>query len=63
VVSVLDDPRSAARRARTARARLGVDFDWTTIAARTAAVYASATAGGPRDLPRPKISTGNAFGR
>lgn len=60
---VLRDPRAAARRARTARARLGLDFDWAHIAAGTAAVYASARTGGPQELGRPKIPTGNVFGR
>jgi glycogen(starch) synthase len=59
---VLADPRAAARRARAARARLGVDFDWTHIAVGTAVVYAVARAGGPVELGRPKIPTGNAFG-
>jgi glycogen(starch) synthase len=63
VGTVLTDPQGAARRARTARARLTVDFDWANIAAATAAVYASAEAGGPRELGRPKIPTGNVFGR
>jgi glycogen synthase len=39
-----------------------VDFDWSHIAAGTAAVYAAARAGGPVELGRPKIPTGNAFG-
>ncbi len=60
---VLTDPRGAARRARTARARLGVDFDWAHIATGTAQVYASARTGGPQELGRPKIPTGNVFGR
>jgi glycogen(starch) synthase len=60
---VLADPRAAARRARTARARLGVDFDWAHIAAATAEVYAAARPGGPQELGRPKIPTGNIFGR
>jgi len=60
---VLADPRAAGRRARTARARLGVDFDWAHIAAGTVEVYAGAPAGGPQELGRPKIPTGNAFGR
>jgi glycogen(starch) synthase len=63
VGAVLTDPRGAARRARTARARLAVDFDWANVAAGTAAVYASAEAGGPQELGRPKIPTGNVFGR
>jgi glycogen synthase len=58
---VLADPRGAARRARRARASLGVDFDWRRIAAATAAVYAEARPGDPVGLGRPKIPTGNAF--
>jgi glycogen(starch) synthase len=61
VATVLDDPRAARRRADAARQRLAVDFDWTRIAAATAQVYAAARAGGPRELERPKIPTGNAF--
>lgn len=60
---VLDDPAAAARRARAARARLTAAFDWSTIAAQTAAVYASAKAGGPRELGRPAIPSGNVFDR
>ncbi|GAA3243770.1 glycosyltransferase family 4 protein [Pseudonocardia petroleophila] len=60
---VLADPAAARRRARTARARLGVEFDWAHIAAATAQVYDRTTAGGPRELARPKIPTGNVFGR
>jgi glycogen(starch) synthase len=59
---VLVDPREAARRARAARARLATDFDWSRIAAETASVYAAAPCGGPMELGRPKIPTGNAFG-
>jgi glycogen(starch) synthase len=62
VGAVLSDPAAAARRARAARARLEVDFDWPTIARRTAAVYAATRTGGPVELPRPKIPTGNVFG-
>jgi glycogen synthase len=58
---VLVDPRAAARRARAARARLATDFDWSQIAAETAAVYAAAPCGGPVELGRPKIPTGNVF--
>jgi len=61
VGAVLDDPAAARRRADAARARLGVEFDWARIAARTAEVYAGVRAGGPRELERPKIPTGNAF--
>ncbi len=60
---VLDDPAAATRRAAAARARLGREFRWSRIAAETAALYAGAVAGGPRELPRPKIPTGNVFGR
>ena len=56
---VLADPRAAARRARAARARLATDFDWSRIAEETAAVYAAAPCGGPVELGRPKIPTGN----
>lgn len=58
---VLADPQAAASRARAARARLGVDFDWARIAAGTATVYGLATAGERAELGRPKIPTGNAF--
>jgi glycogen synthase len=63
VKRVLADPGAAAQRARAARARLGSDFDWTRIAAGTARVYAAACAGGAVELGRPKIPTGNVFGR
>lgn len=63
VAVVLADPAAARGRARTARGRLGVDFDWTRIAAATARVYAGAPNDGPRGLARPKIPTGNVFGR
>jgi glycogen(starch) synthase len=60
---VLADPRAAARRARAARDRLAVDFCWTRIAEETAAFYATAESAGPAELGRPKIPTGNVFGR
>jgi glycogen(starch) synthase len=63
VGAVLADPRAAARRARAARKRLGNTFQWNRIAADTASVYAAATYGGPADHCRPKIPTGNVFGR
>jgi glycogen(starch) synthase len=63
VGTVLADPAAARSRARAARARLGVEFDWGRIAAATAEVYARAETGGPRELARPKIPTGNVFGR
>jgi glycogen(starch) synthase len=59
---VLVDPRAAARRARAARARLAVDFDWNRIAEETAAVYTAATRRERVELGRPKIPTGNVFG-
>ncbi|MHA6796071.1 glycosyltransferase family 4 protein [Pseudonocardia bannensis] len=62
VGSVLDDPAAATVRARAAGSRLGSDFDWSVIASRTAAVYAQTPAGGPLELERPKIPTGNVFG-
>ncbi|GAA1848181.1 glycosyltransferase family 4 protein [Pseudonocardia alni subsp. carboxydivorans] len=57
----LADPAAARRRARAARARLRTDFAWPVIAGHTARIYAGATAAGPRELPRPKIPTGNLF--
>jgi glycogen(starch) synthase len=63
VRTVLDDPAAATTRATAARARLATDFDWQRIAAATADVYAATSAGGPQELPRPKIPTGNVFGR
>ncbi|MFC4951191.1 glycosyltransferase family 4 protein [Pseudonocardia sp. GCM10023141] len=63
VTSVLADPRAAARRAEAARGRLGAAFDWSAIAAGTAQVYARAAVRGPITLGRPKIPTGNVFGR
>ncbi|GAA5138878.1 glycosyltransferase family 4 protein [Pseudonocardia adelaidensis] len=61
--AVLDDPGAAARRARAARKRLGSAFEWGRIAAGTASVYASATRGSAAEPGRPKIPTGNVFGR
>lgn len=63
VTAVLDDPAAAARRAIQARSRLGAAFDWTAIAAETATIYAAARAGRPVQFGRPKIPTGNVFGR
>jgi len=63
VRTVLDDPAAATVRATAARARLATDFDWQRIAAATADVYTAASTGGPQELPRPKIPTGNVFGR
>ncbi|MFM9033162.1 MAG: glycosyltransferase family 4 protein [Mycobacterium sp.] len=42
VRAVLDDPAAAQRRAVAARKRLSADFDWHTVAARTAQVYLAA---------------------
>ncbi|TVT62896.1 glycosyltransferase family 4 protein [Amycolatopsis rhizosphaerae] len=61
VDSVLRDRKSAKRRARTARARLSVDFNWAHIAEATVEVYRRARAGEPAELGRPKIPTGNIF--
>jgi glycogen(starch) synthase len=62
IAAVLADPAAAAGRARAARKRLGSAFEWSRIAADTASVYAAATTGGPVELSRPKIPTGNVFG-
>ncbi|TFV60347.1 glycosyltransferase family 1 protein [Mycobacterium sp. PS03-16] len=45
VRTVLDDPPAAQRRAQAARDRLTADFDWRTVAAETAEVYAAAKRG------------------
>ena len=63
VRSVLDDPAAATRRAKAARERLATDFDWAKIAAATADVYDNAVAVRGEPLGRPKIPTGNIFGR
>ena len=63
VGAVLADPAAAARRARAARKRLGSAFEWSRIAADTASVYAAAIRSGAAELGRPKIPTGNVFGR
>jgi glycogen(starch) synthase len=60
---VLSDRAAATRRARAAGNRLGSAFEWSSIAADTAAVYAAATCRGSARLGRPKIPTGNVFGR
>lgn len=61
VLRVLDEPTTAAKRARAARSRIGAQFDWRTIAEETTAVYTSARVRAPVELGRPKIATGNAF--
>jgi glycogen synthase len=63
VGALLAGPAAAARRARAARKRLGSAFDWGRIAGDTASVYARATRGGAAEPGRPKIPTGNVFGR
>ncbi|MGW0516396.1 glycosyltransferase family 4 protein [Crossiella sp. NPDC003009] len=63
VRAVLDDPAAAKRRARAAKARLSTDFNWDLIAADTTAVYAATTRGPRPVLGRPKIPSGNVFGR
>jgi glycogen synthase len=62
VHTVLADPAAARTRARAARGRLAVDFDWNRIATATADVYDSARTVTHDTLGRPKIATGNAFG-
>ncbi|HEX4702750.1 MAG TPA: glycosyltransferase family 4 protein [Pseudonocardiaceae bacterium] len=62
VDSVLLDPAAARTRARAARNRLAIDFDWDRIARATAEVYTSARPVAHDVLGRPKIATGNAFG-
>jgi glycogen(starch) synthase len=61
VHTVLADPAAARVRARAARARLAVDFDWDRIAAATAEVYRTTKVVARDPLGRPKIATGNAF--
>jgi glycogen(starch) synthase len=61
VRAVLDDPVAADRRARRAKARLREDFNWTTIAATTADIYAHTEIRDHPPLGRPKIASGNAF--
>jgi glycogen(starch) synthase len=61
VHSVLADPAAARTRAKAARDRLAVDFDWGHIATSTADVYATARTQVHDTLGRPKIATGNAF--
>ena len=45
VITALDDPAAAQHRALAARERLTSDFDWHTVAARTAQVYTAAKRG------------------
>jgi glycogen(starch) synthase len=62
VDTVLRDPAAAKSRARAAKERLAVDFDWRRIAQATASVYACAQPVAHDVLGRPKIASGNAFG-
>jgi len=62
VTAVLDDPGAAAQRAKAARSRLGAAFDWSSIAAGTAAVYA-APLPAERDRWAGEDPYGNVFGR
>ncbi|BBZ45130.1 glycogen synthase [Mycobacterium parmense] len=52
VCRVLDDPEAAQRRARAARERLTSDFDWATVAGKTAQVYLAAKRGERQPQPR-----------
>jgi glycogen(starch) synthase len=61
VHTVLADPVAARVRAKAARGRLAVDFDWDRIAAATVGVYQAARPIPDDPLGRPKIATGNAF--
>ncbi|MEE4024774.1 glycosyltransferase family 4 protein [Gordonia sp. PKS22-38] len=51
----LGDPAAAAVRARRARERLTVDFSWTEVADRTAAVYLAAKRRVRHPVGRPQI--------
>ncbi|MBU3750258.1 MAG: glycogen synthase, partial [Mycobacterium sp.] len=51
----LDDPAAAAQRALVARERLTSDFDWHTVADRTAQVYLGAKRGEHRPRARQPI--------
>jgi glycogen(starch) synthase len=52
VITVLDDPAAAQRRAKAARERLTSDFDWQTVADQTAQVYLAAKRRERQPLPR-----------
>ena len=52
VRAALDDPAAAQRRAVAARKRLTSDFEWNTVAARTAQVYLAAKRGERQPLAR-----------
>lgn len=55
VRTVLDDPPAAQQRALAARERLTSDFDWHTVATRTAQVYLAAKRGERQPLARRPI--------
>lgn len=55
VREILDDPDAAQQRAIAARARLTADFDWNTVAAETAQVYAASKRRVRQPLSRPEI--------
>lgn len=55
VRAALDDPAGAQHRAVTARERLTADFDWHTVATRTAQVYRDAQRRQPEPLERRPI--------
>jgi len=55
VSAALDDPAAAQRRAVAARERLTSDFEWPTVAARTAQVYLDAKRGERQPLARRPI--------
>jgi glycogen(starch) synthase len=58
VDSLLGDELFARRVARRARTMVAERYGWTSIAARTAAVYASAANAGP--APRTRAGSGAA---
>ena len=56
VGAALEDPAGAQRRAIAARQRLTSDFDWHTVAGRTAQVYLAAKRGERQPLERRPIA-------
>ena len=55
VRAALDDPVAAQRRATAAGERLTIDFEWHTVAAKTAQVYRAARRGERRPVERRAI--------
>ena len=55
VRAALDDPAAAQRRATAAGERLTIDFEWHTVAAKTAQVYRAARRGERRPVERRAI--------